>query len=89
MLQNQSKAEIWYLEDKKSCFLIRRKVRKDNGDTDDDVDVWFVEFEETAETFQAGFLLVQFDTDWFIIWQFWESSENVEDEFLVCWENFN
>ena len=42
-------------------------IRENDGDSYDDVDVGFVELEETTHSLQTSFLLVQFNANTFIV----------------------
>ena len=46
-----------------SCFWIKEKVREDDGDSDDDVNVGFIELEKSTQPFETGFLFVEFDAN--------------------------
>lgn len=43
-------------------LCIREEIRENEGNSDDDMNVIFIQFKETAQSFQEGFLLVEFIT---------------------------
>lgn len=76
---------------KVGCHIssLKKILRKNISNSNDDMNVGFIEFEETGQGFNALFFLVEFLTDRLIIWQFWQNTKYIEDNIIRSREKFN
>ena len=79
------------MSDKKEVIFLnmRKPLRKDEGDPNHNMDVIFVYFEETTQSFQEGLPFIQFLAAVGMGRQLWYDSQQIEDQIIGGGEHLN